>query len=157
MIPCTTTLYRWIDIHIMKTRNIDSLEMLRRSTKVRAPRTRPHKKILGTSNDEGSEEINGRTSFDRWEIDTGIGKKGKEEPSLLTFVERLSRFEVILKIENETALLMDAALKSLREHVGGHFSIIFKCINADNGLEFENLSQTLANQMAVYSPHPYTT
>ena len=63
LISCTTTLYRWIDGHIMKTRNNDLLDKLRLNTKVRAPKTRPHKKILGTSIDERPEEINERTSF----------------------------------------------------------------------------------------------
>ena len=74
----------------MKTRNIDLLEKLRRNTKERVPKTRPHKKVLGTSIDERPEEINERNTFDHWEIDTVIGKKGKDEPVLLTLAERFS-------------------------------------------------------------------
>lgn len=157
LIPCTTTLYRWMDGQIMKTRNIDLLEKLRRNTKIRAPRTRPHKRILGTSIDERPEEINERTSFGHWEIDTVIGKKGKEEPVLLTLVERLSRFEDILKIENKTVQSVDVALRELRKRAGDYFSLLFKSITADNGLEFAKLSQTLADQVAVYFAHPYAS
>lgn len=71
----------------MKTRNNDLLEKLRRNTKVRAPKTRSNKKVLGTSIDECPEEINARNTFSHWEIDTVIGKKGKDEPVLLTLVE----------------------------------------------------------------------
>ena len=157
LIPCTTTLYRWIDIHIMKTRNIDLLENLRRNTKVSTSRTRPHKKVLGMSIDERPEEINECTSFGHWEIDTVIGKKGKEGPVLLTLVERLSRFEAILKIENKTVQSVDVALRELRKRAGDYFSLLFKSITADNGLEFVKLSQTLADQVAVYFAHPYAS
>lgn len=33
----------------------------------------------------------------------------------------------------------------------------FKSITADNGLEFAKLSQTLADQVAVYFAHPYAS
>ena len=53
---------------------------------------------------------------------------------LLTLVERLSRFEVILKIENKTVQSVDVALRELRKRAGDHFSLLFKSITADNGL-----------------------
>ena len=157
LIPCTTTLYHWIDCQIMQTRNIDLVEKLKRHSKVSAPKTRPHKKVLGMSIDERPEEINTRQTFGHWEIDTVIGKKGRDEPVLLTLVERLSRFEVILKIENKTAQAVDVALRGLRDRAGDHFPLLFKSITADNGLEFAGLSQTLADDVAVYFAHPYAS
>ena len=157
LIPCTTTLYYWIDCQIMKTRNIDLLEKLRRNTKERVPKTRPHKKVLGTSIDERPEEINERNTFGHWEIDTVIGKKGKDEPVLLTLAERFSRFEVILKIKNKTAQAVEVALRKLQGLAGDHLSLLFKSMTADNGLEFATLSQAVAEQIAVYFAHPYAS
>ena len=75
----------------------------------------------------------------------------------MTLVERLSRFEAILKIENKTVQSVDVALRELRKVAGDYFSLLFKSITADNGLEFAKLSQTLADQVAVYFAHPYAS
>jgi len=58
IIPCTTTLYYWIDREIMRTKNLDLLEKLSRKQKVVSLKKRPNKRILGQSIDDRPKEIN---------------------------------------------------------------------------------------------------
>ncbi len=84
-----------------------------------------------------------------WEIDTVIGlrKKGKV---LVTIVERVSRYCIIVVADDKTAIcraILQGAL-SMRKY--------FKTVTCDNGAEFalhENLSEKLGAQW--YFAHPY--
>ena len=92
LIPCTTTLYDWIDRGVMRTKNMDLLEKLSRKSKSQSQGHRQNKHILGPSIDLRPEAINDRSEFGHWEIDTVIGQKTKLDPVLLTLVERQTRF-----------------------------------------------------------------
>src|SRR5699024_8748600 len=81
LIPSTSTLYHWIDRGIMKTENID---------------------LLGPSIEDRPDKVDTREHFGHWEIDTLIGAKTKEDPVLLTLVERKTRFEIIFKINQKS-------------------------------------------------------
>ena len=50
---------------------------------------------------------------------------------------------------------MEVALIRLQSPAGGHLSLLFNGMTADNGLEFATLSQAVAEQIAVYCAHPY--
>lgn len=45
IIPCTTTLYHWIDSDVMKTRNLDLLEKLSRNTKKNTKKARRNQRV----------------------------------------------------------------------------------------------------------------
>ena len=60
IIPCTTTLYGWIDRGIMRTKNMDLLEKLSRKPKVKTHVKRAHKRILGQSIDKRPAEVDSR-------------------------------------------------------------------------------------------------
>ena len=47
------------------------------------------------------------------EVDTVIGSKRKEEPVLLTLVERVTRYTIILKIEGKTEAAVYGAMSQL--------------------------------------------
>ena len=96
---CTKSLYRTIDEGLMDLMNMDLLLKLRRNTRKR--RVRDHKRVLGTSIDQRPALVNERSDFGHWEVDTVIGLKRKEEPVLLTLVERVTRYTIILKIEGK--------------------------------------------------------
>lgn len=95
IIPCTTTLYGWIDKGIMKTKNMDLLEKLSRKPKDSSYRSRINKRVLGKSIEQRPAEIDDRQTFGHWEIDTVVGNKVKTDSVLLTLVERQTRFEII--------------------------------------------------------------
>lgn len=157
IIPCTTTLYHWIDSGVMQTRNLDLLEKLKRNNKKRTVKARRNKRILGQSIENRPKEIDSRESFGHWEIDTVIGNKAAIDPVLLILVERKTRYEVIFKIKNKTAQAVDEAIGLLRQRVGDSFQHLFKTITSDNGSEFAGLHDSLQDTLDVYFSHPYAS
>lgn len=153
---CTKTLYNYIDLGFLGIANIDLPLKVKRSTKKK--RVRKHKKVLGRSISERSEEINDRSEFGHWEIDSVIGKKTKGEPVLMTITERKTRNEIIRKLPDQSSESIMIALKILAKDAGDLFSAVFKSITADNGSEFAELS-TLEEITGtkIYFAHPYTS
>jgi len=96
---CTSALYHWIDRSIMETENIDLLEKASRKPRNNSPKTRKHRRVLGPSIKERPKKVETRERFGHWEIDTLIGARSQEDPALLTLVERKTRFELIMKID----------------------------------------------------------
>lgn len=157
IVPCTTTLYIWIDRGIMKTTNMDLLEKLSRKIKPINKQNRRNKRKLGPSIDERPEEIESRETFGHWEIDTVIGNKTKSDPVLLTLVERQTRFEVLLKLEGKEAHFVDKAVDELKQRAGENFTNLFKTITSDNGSELAGLHEALHDVVDVYFCHPYSS
>ncbi|MBT2733132.1 IS30 family transposase [Carnobacterium sp. ISL-102] len=157
IIPCTTTLYQWIDRGVMKTTNLDLLEKLSRKLKKQDPKSRLNKRILGRSINERPAVVENRETFGHWEIDTVVGNKTKSDTVLLTLVERQTRFEVILKLNGKDAYSVDRAVHVLRERAGDNFSRLFKTVTSDNGSEFAGLHEALHDVADVYFSHPYTS
>ncbi|PJH64401.1 hypothetical protein CVR98_24850 [Salmonella enterica subsp. enterica serovar Enteritidis] len=140
----------------MDNKNIDMLEKSFRNTK-KSPKTRQNLRKLGITNKERPETIETREEFGHWEIDTVIGNKAKSDPVLLTLVERKTRFELIMKIDEKDANAVNRALLSLKERAGKAFSQLFKTITSDNGSEFAELHEILQGDLDVYFAHPYAS
>ncbi|WP_368646214.1 IS30 family transposase [Alkalibacterium putridalgicola] len=157
IIPCTTTLYGWIDRGIMRTKNIDLLEKLSRKPKVSAQKKRPNKRVLGPSIDRRPKEIDTRESFGHWEIDTVVGNKEKTDAVLLTLAERQTRFEIILKINGKDQESVNQAIRNLQKRSGHTFSTLFRTITSDNGSEFAGLYEALKDTLDIYFSHPYAS
>lgn len=156
IVPCTTTLYNWIDRGIMKTKNIDLLEKVGRKQRTSKNKQRRNVKVLGTSIEDRPVSVEDRQEFGHWEIDTVVGNIDADEPVLLTLVERKTRFEKIFKIEGQKASAVDQALKAFIKQLNGLNGQIFKTVTADNGSEFANLSK-LSEKTEVYYCHPYAS
>lgn len=151
---CTKTLYNYIELGLLPIKNIDLPLKVRRNNK--SSRVRKHKKILGRSIDERSEEINNRTKFGHWEIDTVIGQKNKHDEVLLTLTERMTRKEIICKIDSKTTDAVMGAINKIKLELKEDFSKVFKSITSDNGSEFSELSSLENNlQTKIYFAHPY--
>ena len=100
--------------------------------------------ILAPSIDERPAAIAERTECGHWEIDTVVGRRGGKESVVLTLVEKQTDYYIALKIPGKDAVSVMTALEVLREaYVEEHFSKVFKTITADNGPEFERLSEQL--------------
>jgi IS30 family transposase len=156
VIPCTKTLYNWIDLCLLEIRNHHLHLKVRRNTK--KARIREHKKVLGQSIDDRPQEVLKRAEFGHWEIDTVVGKKSGHEPVLLTLIERKTRFDLVLKIDGKTAPSVSETLKDIAKVAGKEqFSKVFKSITADNGSEFAGLSEALQSLTSVYFAHPYSS
>lgn len=154
-VPCTKTLYNWIDAGITKTKNKDLREKIYRRPRKQAVR-KANKKVLGESIEKRPKTIEEREEFGHWEIDTVIGKKKASDPVLLTLAERKTRFEWTIKLEAKTA---EAVNKALSEIFTGDMELkgkIFKSITSDNGSEFASLAE-LIDHLKIYFCHPYSS
>ncbi len=155
-IVCTKTLYNYVDLGLMGTRNHHLPEKLHRNTK--RHRIRQNKKKLGRSIEERSPEVNSREEFGHWEADLVIGHKSDNDQALLTLVERKSRQYWMLPIGNREADSVMESFQKLQESYSEHFDEVFKTITTDNGSEFSRLSELedLTKTLVFYT-HPYTS
>lgn len=85
--------------------------------------------------EERPQEINDRQTFGHWEGDCVCGKKRTKE-TLFVLSERLTRNEIIIKMPDQTAASVVAAMNKLERRYGKKFAEIFKSITFDNGSEF---------------------
>lgn len=153
-VPCTKTLYNWIDNSDLKVKNMDLVLKLRRNTK--SSKSRNNKRILGTSIEKRPESIETREEFGHWEIDTVLGHKSKDQ-ALLTLVERKTRRAIVQRISSKSAPAVSDALKGIFEKYPD-VQETFKSITADNGSEFSELSaQGQEMKIDVYFAHPYAS
>ena len=153
---CTKTIYNYIDLGLLKIRNLDLPMKLRRNTKPKFVRT--NKRILGNSIDNRPKIIDSRIEFGHWEIDTVIGTKDKHDSVLLTLVERKTRLYIVRKITSKTSSAVLNELSNLKNEFGDRFSTIFKSITSDNGLEFSELASIEETcNTKIYFTHPYTS
>src|SRR5699024_3001171 len=134
LIPCTSTLYNWIDWGIMKTKNMDIFEKVSRKPRDDSPKHRENRRVFGPSIEERPEEVELRNVFGHWEIDILIGVRDKDDPVLLTLVERKTRFEMIIKIGKQNQPKVDQAMHKLYKQLGHYAEKLFKTITSDNNL-----------------------
>lgn len=154
-IPCTKTLYNWIDSGSLSIRNIDLAMKMRRSTKVR--HSRKNKRTLGPSIEERCDSVENREEFGHWEIDTVIGQKSNDEV-LLTLIERKTRKEFITRLPSKTASSVESGLNQILGSFKGCLRDVFKSITADNGSEFSELGALQQDKgISVYFSHPYAS
>lgn len=154
----TPTLYRYIDNgYIPNVTNKHLREKPNKKRKYRHVKAkRPPK---GTSIEKRPEEIDFRTTFGHWELDSVIGKAKGHRQSLLVLTERLTRYEIILRVLSKTgAATVEALRKTLTQFPEG----TFKTITVDNGSEFSDChgmehDENGNKQLTVYYCHPYTS
>ena len=148
---CTKTLYNYIDNGLIKVKNIDLAQKVRRKPKRK--RNRENLKKLGESIELRPKSVEDREEFGHWEIDTVIGKSEADEV-LLTLDERKTRKRYIMRLPAKKAQCVIKALEILKEQYGDKFAQVFKSITADNGSEFAELSSI---EVPVYFAHPYSS
>ena len=158
---CRVTLYSYIEKGVFL--KISNKNLLRKGNRKKKSNEKEAKKLpnVGHSIEKRSREINARESFGHWEGDTviGINKKGE---TVLTFTERLTRMEVIMKSPDKTSASTVRMLNRLERRIGSvNFRKIFKSITFDNGTEFSDTNgieyspYTKKKRTTVYYCHPY--
>ena len=108
------------------------------------------------------QEANDRNEYGHWEGDLVVGKEGKGA-ALLTFTERKTREEIIIKIPNKKSESVVKAIDTLERKYKKEFSNKFKTITFDNGVEFRNWKslersydrRKTKSRTKVYYAHPY--
>ena len=150
---CTKTLYNYIDLGILKVKNIDLPLRVKLNKKSR--KVRKNRRILGESIEKRPDSVNERREFGHWEIDTIAGKRNKGSV-LLTLDERLTRKRIIVKIKSKTTEAVKDGLLKIYNSFGTNAAVIFKSITSDNGSEFAKLTETLP-LTDIYYAHPYSS
>ena len=132
-IVSTKTLYNYIDKRMLKVRNIDLPLKVKR--KGRKDKCKKNRRLFGASIEERPEEVNNRTTFGHWEIDTIVGKQ-ETSSVLLSLDERLTRKRHLVKIPSRSSDAVRLGLEKIAESYGERFESVFKSITSDNGSEF---------------------
>ena len=105
-------------------------------------------------------QANERSEYGHWEGDLIIGKR-KKGWVLLTFTERMTREEIIIKIKGKANEYVIKAMNGLERKYGKRFYSKFKTITFDNGVEFmdycgmEKSCLRKGKRTNIYYAHPY--
>lgn len=88
-----------------------------------------------------------------------IGKAKGQKQSLLVLTERLTRYEIIIRVLSKTGA---ATVEALRETLTQFPKGTFKSITVDNGSEFSDCQgmehdENGNKRLTVYYCHPYTS
>lgn len=153
-----STLYRYIDRgYIPGVTNKHLPEKSRRKRRSgHIVAARPPK---GLSIERRPYEINARSAFGHWELDSVIGKAEGKRQSLLVLTERMTRFEIIMRASSKTSA---ATVHALDTTLSKYPKEIFKTITVDNGSEFQDCygmehDKDGMKRLTVYYCHPYTS
>lgn len=157
---CRVTLYSYIDKGVF--RNISNKNLLRKSKKRKYKKIQRAKKLprIDHSIEKRPKEIQDRTTFGHWELDSVIGTQMKGK-TILSFTERKTRMQLILIAKDKSAASTVNALNHIERKIGTrNFRKIFKSFTCDNGTEFSNtvgmeFSPSGKQRTTVYYCHPY--
>ena len=102
------------------------------------------------------EEINNRSTFGHFEIDTVVGTKRGKHECLLTMTERKTKFEIIFKISAKTSEEVVNKINQIKIFMNRHYNKVFKSFSTDNGSEFSDFLNIIKDTKAkIYFCHPY--
>lgn len=102
------------------------------------------------------EEINNRSTFGHFEIDTVIGTSRGKHECLLTITERKTKFEIIFKISSKTSENVVNKINQIKLFMKKHYNKIFKSFSTDNGSEFSDFLGIIKDSKTqIYFCHPY--
>ena len=162
--PCKTvvsktTMYRYIAQGLFMNIRLLDLPMYKRKKHYRkAIAKRPPK---GMSIEQRPVEILKRDKFGHWEMDCVVGKQ-RTRNVLLVLTERLTRYEIVMRMPNRKAATVIEYIDKLERKYGKRFRKLFKSITVDNGSEFADftgLEKSVygGRRTTVYYCHPYTS
>lgn len=161
---CTKTLYNYIAKGIFEGITNFSLWEKRKRRKRRYKQvSRISLKNKGSrSIEERPQQINNRLEYGHWEGDCIVGRRGGKKDGLFTLSERMTREEIIIKVDSLTQDSIIEAIDKLEGNYGSLFKNKFKSITLDNGREFldweaiERSSTGRKTRTLVYFAHPYS-
>ena len=123
---CTQTIYNYMSLGIL-----NSCDYKRQVRKVKSNTRIAYNNTRGRSIEERPFELTERI-YGNWFRISVVGKQGSKA-ALLVLTERLSRFEIIIKLKDRTQKSVKSALDKLEKAYKDKFSLIFKSITVDNG------------------------
>lgn len=158
-----TTLYRYIDDGIFLHITNKDLPVKKNKAKQEHKRVKASRAPAGKSIEKRPAEVEERTTFGHWEMDTVVGKQGTSKV-LLVLTERKTREEILRLMPDKSAASVVRAINRIERAMGAEkFSQIFKTITVDNGGEFsdyEGLEASVKrkrNRTTMFYCHPYSS
>lgn len=160
---CTNTIYSYIKKGYIP--NVTMRDCPEGGRRVRHGKVvkKPRRAVAGTSIERRPAAINKRLEPGHWEMDCVIGKSSGRRQALLTLTERVSRYEIIMRLERKDAKSVVCALDKLEKQFGAEeFRRIFLSITVDNGCEFSDVrgleySKNGNKRTQLYYCHPYAS
>ena len=123
---CTQTIYNYMSLGIL-----NSCDYKRQVRKVKSNARIAYNNTRGRSIEERPFELKERI-YGNWFRISVVGTQGSKA-ALLVLTERVSRFEIIIKLKDRTQKSVKSALDKLEKEYKDKFSLIFKSITVDNG------------------------
>ena len=162
--PCKTvisktTMYRYISQGIFMGISSEHLPFGQRKKRYR--KTVIKRPPKGTSIERRPADILLRDHFGHWEMDCVVGRQYTKNV-LLVLTERLTRYEIMMKMPNRKAATVVQYLDRLERRYGKKFRALFKSITVDNGPEFSDfagLERSVygGRRTSIFYCHPYTS
>ena len=91
-----------------------------------------------------------------FELDTVLSKSKGLHHCLLTFTERKTRFEIILRLSSKSSQDVVNKINQLKLFFNKHYNKVFKSFTTDNGSEFADFLAIISNSNTkIYFCHPY--
>lgn len=157
VIVCAKTIRNCIHKRILNLTEKDMIYKKEYKEKIHCSKVPAEKSI-----DFRPQEANNRSEYGHWEGDLVVGKDGKGA-ALLTFTERKTREEIILKIPSKHAVNVAKSIDKLERKYKTEFKNKFKTITFDNGGEFRDYKALEKSydkrkkepRVQVYYAHPY--
>lgn len=148
------TLYNYMDLGLIQNK------VLGNRRKKYSKHIKPIKRVSrGVSIEKRPQEVKERTTFGNWEMDCVCGST---KATFLVLTERLTRHEIIFKMDNQKSASVISCVNVLERKFGKNFSKIFKTITVDNGsefLDFVSLEKSIfgknRKRTQIYYCHPY--
>ena len=97
-------------------------------------------------------DVKSRRIFGQWELDTIISSSGKSKACLATFIERKTKFYVVIKIKDRTVPSMLKAIKKLVKVLPKK---ALKTFTTDRGKEFACYKEVEKLNIKVYFADAY--
>ncbi len=149
-----TTLYNYMELGLIDNKKLGA------SKKHKKRKSKAIKRVSrGVSIEKRPEEIKARNTFGHWEMDCVCGST---KATFLVLTERLTRQEIICKMENQKANSVLSCLNTIERKFGKKFKQVFKSITVDNGSEFldyQALEKSIYGcnnkRTQLYYCHPY--
>lgn len=155
----TTTIYRAIHYGLLKVKKEDTRRMAKfeKSGEYENKGKLPVSK-LSYSIELRPEEINNRTTFGNWELDTVISSSKGQHKVLMTLTERKTRFEIIGVLEAKTKEEVILKFKKIKDYLKTNIKDIINSITTDNGTEFSGFLDIIELTGAkFFFCHPYAS
>ncbi|VEU75690.1 transposase [Mycoplasmopsis maculosa] len=156
-IPSIKTVYNWINsnLWVIKRKNILRKQYTKGGKRDGGP---AYKRLVGARWVRPfwtrPREINERSTFGHWEIDLIVGKQKAGHSHILSFVERYSRYGILVKVDSKNPWYIALILFELIKI----YNLNVKSITSDNGFEFNSLFIIgYKLKIFIYKADPYAS